>query len=297
LGIVKTWDSKWYAKKNYGKLLHEDLIIKRHLKKQLINAGVAKIEVERAANKTAVNIYAAKPGIIIGKKGQDVERTRKELLDKLGRDVTINIREVRNAETNAQLVAENIANQLVRRVGFRRAMKRAMQSAMRFGVEGVRVATSGRLGGAEMARREWYLEGRVPLHTLRADIEYGFAEARTTYGVIGVKVWIYHGEVPQEQLGHAVRSEALYEAKREKRKRKRVRTGRPGEEGASTPEVASAATVAPRQRRRKRIEASQLQHVEGETDLDEDLSAEHRRRVEGTDATSSESSDDGSEGV
>jgi small subunit ribosomal protein S3 len=269
LGIVKTWDSKWYAKRNYGKLLHEDLVIKRYLKQQLGNAGVAKIEVERAANKTAVNIYAAKPGIIIGKKGQDVERTRKELFKKTGRDITINIREVRNAETSAQLVAENIANQLVRRVGFRRAMKRAMQSAMRFGVEGIRVATAGRLGGAEMARREWYLEGRVPLHTLRADIEYGFAEARTTYGIIGVKVWIYHGEVPQDQIGHGVKSEALYEAKREKRKRKRVRPGgRPGEDTVA-PSEASDGGAANRPRRRKRIEASQLQHVDSDADQED----------------------------
>jgi small subunit ribosomal protein S3 len=297
LGIVKTWDSKWYAKKNYGKLLHEDLVIKRYLKQQLANAGVAKIEVERAANKTAVNIYAAKPGIIIGKKGQDVERTRKELLDKIGRDITINIREVRNAETNAQLVAENIANQLVRRVGFRRAMKRSMQSAMRFGVEGIRVATSGRLGGAEMARREWYLEGRVPLHTLRADIDYGFAEARTTYGVIGVKVWIYHGEVPQEQLGHAVRSEALYEAKREKRKRKRVRPSRPGEEEAGVPESPGPGTAPPRQRRRKRIEASQLQHIDSESDTEEDSGVDVALSGDEADpSTSGESSQGDSQG-
>jgi small subunit ribosomal protein S3 len=274
LGIVKTWDSKWYAKKNYGKLLHEDLVIKRYLKQELSHSGVAKIEVERAANKTAVNIYAAKPGIIIGKKGLEVERIRKELFRRTQRDVTINIREVRNAETNAQLVAENIANQLVRRVGFRRAMKRSIQSAMRFGVEGIRVATAGRLGGAEMARREWYLEGRVPLHTLRADIDYGFAEARTTYGIVGVKVWLYHGEVPQDQLGHGVRSEALYEAKREKRKRKRTRPGgRPGEEGFGAPEAAPAPSAAARPRRRKRIEASQLQSTEGDTDLDEESPA------------------------
>jgi len=264
LGIIKTWDSKWFAKKNYGKLLHEDLIIKKYLKKELAHAGVAKVEVERAANKVAVNIYAAKPGIIIGKKGLEVERVRKELLTKIGREVTINIREVRNAETNAQLVAENIANQLVRRVSFRRAMKRSIQSAMRFGVEGIRVATSGRLGGAEMARREWYLEGRVPLHTLRADIDFGFAEGMTTYGTIGVKVWIYHGEVPQDQLGQEVRSEALHEAKREKRKRRRARTGR--EEGGTTPEGG----LPPKQRRRKRIEVAQLRHIETGVELDDD---------------------------
>ncbi len=260
LGIVKTWDSKWYTKKNYGAWLHEDLVIKRYLKKQLEHAGVARIEIARAANKTSVNISAAKPGIIIGKRGESVEKTRQKLREKIGRDVAINIREVRNAETNAQLVAENIAGQLIRRVGFRRAMKRAIQSAMRFGVEGIRVAIAGRLGGAEMARREWYLEGRVPLHTLRADIDYGFAEAKTTYGVIGVKVWVYHGEVPQNQLGHGVRPEALYEAKREKRKRRRPRGGRPPTGGGP----GSVSGVPPRQKRR-RIDSSQLERVGSQT--------------------------------
>ena len=195
LGIIKSWSSKWYEEKNYAKWLHEDIRLKKFIKKKLNHAGVSGVEVERAANKAKINIYTARPGIVIGKRGAGVETLKKEVQALTSNEVFLNIQEVRKAETNAQLVAENIATQLERRVAFRRAMKKALQTAMKFGAKGIRVASSGRLGGAEMARYEWYREGRVPLHTLRADIAYGLAEAKTTYGVIGVKVWVFRGEV------------------------------------------------------------------------------------------------------
>jgi small subunit ribosomal protein S3 len=195
LGVVKTWSSKWYEEKNYSKWLHEDLKLKRFIKKELQNAAVSCIDIERAANKAKINIYTARPGIVIGKRGAGVEKLKKEVQSLTDNEVFLNIVEVRKAETNAQLVAENIATQLERRIAFRRAMKKAVQTAMKFGSKGIRVASSGRLGGAEMSRREWYREGRVPLHTLRADIDYGFTEAKTTYGIIGVKCWIFHGEI------------------------------------------------------------------------------------------------------
>jgi len=195
LGINKTWSSKWFADRNYSELLHEDMRVRRHLKEKFFHAGISKIEIERASDKAKINIYTARPGIIIGRKGTEIEKIKKDLEKIMTGDIIINILEVRKPETDAQLVAENIALQLVRRVSFRRAMKRAVTTALKFGVEGVRVACAGRLGGAEMARREWYREGRVPLHTLRADIDYGFAEARTTYGTIGVKVLIFNGEI------------------------------------------------------------------------------------------------------
>ena len=195
LGVIRTWSSKWYEEKQYAKWLHEDLSLKRFLKKKLSHAAVAYIEVERAANKAKVKIYTARPGIVIGKRGAGVEQLKKDVQHLTDSDIFIDIVEVRKAELNAQLVAENIATQLERRVAFRRAMKKAVQTAMKFGAKGIKVHTGGRLGGAEMARREWYREGQVPLHTLRADIEYGFTEAKTTYGIIGVKVWIYKGEV------------------------------------------------------------------------------------------------------
>jgi small subunit ribosomal protein S3 len=195
LGIIKTWSSKWYEEKNYAKWLHEDLKLKEFIRKKLVHAGVSYIDVERAANKAKINIYTARPGIVIGKRGAGVEVLKKEIQALTDNEVFLNIVEVRKAETNAQLVAENIATQLERRIAFRRAMKKAVQTAMKFGGKGIRVASSGRLGGAEMSRREWYREGRGPLHTLRADIEYGFATARTTHGAIGVKCWIFHGEV------------------------------------------------------------------------------------------------------
>lgn len=195
LGIIKTWDSKWYAEANFAKNLHEDLKIRQFLKKRLYNAGISKIEIERAANKTKINIHAARPGLIIGKKGAEVDLLKKELANITTKEVFITINEVRKPELDAQLVAENVALQLERRIAFRRAMKKSVTSSLKFGAKGIRITCSGRLGGAEMSRTEWYREGRVPLHTLRADIDYGFAEAKTTYGIIGVKVLIFKGEV------------------------------------------------------------------------------------------------------
>lgn len=195
LGINKTWSSRWFAQRNYSELLHEDIRVRKHIKDKFFHAGISRIEIERASDKAKINIYTARPGIIIGRKGTEIEKVKKDLESVMSGDIIINILEVRKPEKDAQLVAENIALQLVRRVSFRRAMKRAVTTALRFGVKGIRVACAGRLGGAEMARREWYREGRVPLHTLRADIDYGFAEARTTYGIIGVKVLIFNGEV------------------------------------------------------------------------------------------------------
>lgn len=195
LGINKTWDSKWFANKEYSNFILEDFNIRKFLKKKLLQAGVSKIEIERAANKVRIRIYAARPGIIIGKKGVEIERLKSDLEKTIKRDVILDIQEVRKAEVDAQLVAENVAMQLVRRIAFRRAMKKSVSSALRFGAQGIKISCSGRLGGAEMARREWYREGRVPLHTIRADIDYGFAEAFTTYGVIGVKVTIFKGEI------------------------------------------------------------------------------------------------------
>ncbi len=198
LGYIKGWDSRWFAEKDYPQLLIEDIRVRDHLKKKLHHAGVSKIEIERAASKAKkakVTIWTARPGIIIGKKGAEVENLKKELQKMTQKEIIINIQEVKRAEVNAQLVAENVALQLERRVGFRRAMKKAVSSAMKLGAKGIKIAVSGRLGGAEMARHERYREGRVPLHTLRADIDYGLAEAKTTYGIIGVKVWIFHGEI------------------------------------------------------------------------------------------------------
>lgn len=198
LGYIKRWDSRWFAEKDYPQLLVEDIKIREHLKKKLYHAGVSKIEIERAASKAKkakVTIWTARPGIIIGKKGAEVENLKKELQKMTQKEIIININEVKRAELNAQLVAENVALQLERRVGFRRAMKKVVASAIKLGAKGIKVAVSGRLGGAEMARYEWYREGRVPLHTLRADIDFGLAEAKTTYGIIGVKVWIFSGEV------------------------------------------------------------------------------------------------------
>ena len=195
LGIIKTWDSRWYAKADYAKLLHEDLKLKAFLKKRLYNSGVSKIEIERAANKAKINIFTARPGLIIGKKGSEVETLKKELAKLTDNEIYLNIQEVRKPELDAQLVSENVALQLERRIAFRRAMKKSVTSALKFGAKGIKITCSGRLGGAEMSRTEWYREGRVPLHTLRADIDYGFAEAKTTYGLIGVKVLIFKGEV------------------------------------------------------------------------------------------------------
>jgi small subunit ribosomal protein S3 len=195
LGVIKTWESRWYAKADYATLLHEDLKLRDFLKKRLYHSGVSKIEIERAANKAKINIYTARPGLIIGKKGSEVETLKKELAKLTDKEVFLNIQEIRKPELDAQLVAENVALQLERRVAFRRAMKKSVTTALKFGAKGIRITCSGRLGGAEMSRTEWYREGRVPLHTLRADIDYGFAEAKTTYGIIGVKVLIFKGEV------------------------------------------------------------------------------------------------------
>jgi small subunit ribosomal protein S3 len=195
LGIVKTWDSKWFATKNYSETLEEDLIIKRYVKQRLSQAGIAKILIERAADKTTVTIKTARPGLVIGRRGQQVDQLKDELQHLTGKQVFLNIEEVKRPDADAQLVAEHIAKQLEQRVSFRRAMKRAISSAMRSGAQGVKIICKGRLGGAEMARKEGYREGRVPLHTLRADIDYATATAHTTYGCVGVKVWVFNGEV------------------------------------------------------------------------------------------------------
>jgi small subunit ribosomal protein S3 len=196
LGINRTWDSRWYAESHeYGRLLHEDMRIRKYLKEQLKQAGVSKIVIERPHKKCRVTIYSARPGVVIGKKGADIEKLRREVAAMTGSDVHLNIVEVRKPEIDATLVAENIAQQLERRVAFRRAMKRAVQSAMRMGALGIRINCGGRLGGAEIARTEWYREGRVPLHTLRADVDYGIATATTAYGTNGIKVWIFKGEI------------------------------------------------------------------------------------------------------
>jgi len=198
VGINRTWDSRWYADRNYGDLLHQDIELRNHLMERLKQAGISRVVIERPAGRARVTIYAGRPGLIIGKKGQDIEKLRLDLSKKVGTEVSLNIVEVRKPEIDAKLVGENIAQQLERRVGFRRAMKRAVQSAMRLGAQGVRINCAGRLGGAEIARTEWYREGRVPLHTLRAEVDYGEATAQTTYGAIGIKVWVFKGEV----IGH-----------------------------------------------------------------------------------------------
>jgi small subunit ribosomal protein S3 len=198
LGIIKTWDSRWYAKKGYSEQLLEDIAMRRILKERLFHAGVPKIEIERAGQNIRVIIHTARPGIIIGKKGAEVEKLRKDLKEMTAKEVAIDIKEIRKPEVDAQLVAENISLQLEKRVAFRRAMKKAVASALRFGTLGVKILCSGRLAGAEIARSEWYREGRVPLHTFRADIDFGSAKARTTYGIIGVKVWMYHGDILPE---------------------------------------------------------------------------------------------------
>ena len=198
VGINRTWDSRWYADRNYGELLHKDIELRNHLMERLKQASISRVVIERPAGRARVTIYAGRPGLIIGKKGQDIEKLRVDLTKRVGTEVSLNIVEVRKPEIDAKLIGENIAQQLERRVGFRRATKRAVQSAMRLGAQGVRINCAGRLGGAEIARTEWYREGRVPLHTLRADVDYGEATAQTTYGAIGIKVWVFKGEV----IGH-----------------------------------------------------------------------------------------------
>jgi len=198
LGINKTWDSRWFAGDDYATKLHEDIKIRKYIKKTLNQAGVSKIVIERPNKKCVVSIHSARPGVVIGKKGSDIDKIKKEVQKFTKDDVQVNIIEIRKPELDSTLVAENIAGQLERRVAFRRAMKRAVQSALRMGAEGIRINVSGRLGGAEIARMEWYREGRVPLHTLRADVDYGIASALTTYGIIGVKVWIFKGEIRKD---------------------------------------------------------------------------------------------------
>jgi small subunit ribosomal protein S3 len=199
VGVIESWDSKWYARHDYSKLLHEDFKVKKFLKSRLYHAGISKIEIERAANKGKINIHTARPGIVIGKKGAEIEKLKEEISRLTEREIYLNIIEVRRPDLDAQLVAENVALQLERRVAFRRAMKESVSRAMRMGAQGIKIQCAGRLGGNEIARTEWYREGRVPLHTLRADISYGLAEAKTTYGVIGVKAWIFRGEVLTEE--------------------------------------------------------------------------------------------------
>ena len=195
VGILAGWESRWFADKEYAALLHDDIRIRAFIKKRLYHAGIAKIEIERAGNKAKINIFTARPGIVIGKKGAEIEKLKADLAQSTDREVYLNIHEVRRPDLDGQLVSENVALQLERRVAFRRAMKESVARAIRMGAQGIKVRCSGRLGGAEIARTEWYREGRVPLHTLRADISYGVAEAKTTYGVIGVKAWIFRGEI------------------------------------------------------------------------------------------------------
>ncbi len=203
LGIIKTWESRWYADKRYSDYILEDYKIREYIKKKLYHAGISSIEIERSSKRVRLRIYTARPGIVIGKKGSEIEQLKKELEKLITLEVMIDIQEVRKPEIDAQLVAENVGLQIERRVAFRRAMKRGVSSAMRFGAKGVKIISAGRLGGAEMARIEWYREGRVPLHTLRADIDYGFAEAKTTYGVIGIKVFIFNGEILKKDIPEA----------------------------------------------------------------------------------------------
>lgn len=204
LGVIRTWDSRWFLKKGYADQLLEDLGVRKLIKEKLFHAGVSRIGIDRPGQKLKVTIHSARPGIIIGKKGAEVEKLKKELEDVTHKQVSIDIKEVRKPELDSQLVAENIALQIEKRVAFRRALKRAVSSSMRFGALGIKVQCSGRLAGAEIARSEWYREGRVPLSTFRADVDYGFARAKTTYGIIGVKVWIYHGDILPEQKGVAI---------------------------------------------------------------------------------------------
>lgn len=227
LGYIKTWKSRWFATRSYVDQLHEDLEIRRYLKERMYHAGVSRIEFERKANQLRIIVYAARPGIIIGRKGSEVDKLRQELAAMTEKEIQLDITEVRKAETDAQLVAENIAAQLERRVAFRRVLKKAVQSSLRLGAQGVKVMVSGRLAGSEIARTEWYREGRVPLHTLRANVDYGLAEAKTTYGRIGVKAWIFHGEVlPGPVAGVEETGTALGVPEGRERRRRRVVAGK-----------------------------------------------------------------------
>ena len=204
LGYNKTWRSRWYADRDYAKLLHEDITLRDGLKRRFAHAGVSKIEIERAANKLKITIHTSRPGIIIGRKGQEVDKLKQEIQKRTGKEVFINIQEILKPELDAQLVCESVALQLEKRIAFRRAMRKAVDAALRFGARGIKIRVSGRLNGAEIARSEWYLNGQLPLHTLRADIDYGFHEAHTTFGQIGVKTWIYRGETDAARPGRAL---------------------------------------------------------------------------------------------
>ena len=204
LGFNKTWRSRWYAEKEYANLLHEDVVLKRELKRRFGHAGVSRIEVERAANKLKVTIFTSRPGIIIGRKGQEVDKLKQEVQKRTGKEVFVNIQEILKPELDAQLVSESVAMQLEKRIAFRRAMRKAVDAALRFGAKGIKIRVSGRLNGAEIARSEWYLHGQLPLHTLRSDVDYGFSEARTTFGQIGVKCWIYKGEMDALRPGRGL---------------------------------------------------------------------------------------------
>ena len=204
LGYIKTWRSRWYAEKEYAALLHEDLGLKKDLKKRFSHAGVSRVEIERAANKLKITIHTSRPGIIIGRKGQEVDKLKQEVQKRTGKEVFINIQEILKPELDAQLVCESVALQLEKRIAFRRAMRKAVDAALRFGARGIKIRVSGRLNGAEIARSEWYLNGQLPLHTLRADVDYGFHEAHTTFGQIGVKTWIYRGETDAARPARAL---------------------------------------------------------------------------------------------
>jgi small subunit ribosomal protein S3 len=204
LGVNKTWRSRWYAEKEYAGLLHEDLALKKDLKKRFAHAGVSRVEIERAANKLKITIYTSRPGIIIGRKGQEVDKLKQEVQKRTGKEVFINIQEILKPELDAQLVSESVALQLEKRIAFRRAMRKAVDAALRFGARGIKIKVSGRLNGAEIARSEWYLHGQLPLHTLRADVDFGFHEAHTTFGQIGVKTWIYRGETDAARPARAL---------------------------------------------------------------------------------------------
>jgi small subunit ribosomal protein S3 len=204
LGYTKTWRSRWYAEKDYANLLHEDLALKKDLKKRFAHAGVSRVEIERAANKLKITIHTSRPGIIIGRKGQEVDKLKQEVQKRTGKEVFINIQEILKPELDAQLVSESVALQLEKRIAFRRAMRKAVDAALRFGARGIKIRVSGRLNGAEIARSEWYLHGQLPLHTLRADIDFGFHEAHTTFGQIGVKTWIYRGETDAARPARAL---------------------------------------------------------------------------------------------
>ncbi len=201
LVLTKDWESKWFATRDYADLLHEDLKIRNHIKKRFYIAGISRVEIERASSKAKITIHTARPGMVIGRKGEEIEDLRKDLEGKTGKNISIYISEVKRPELDAQLVSEGVASQLLKRVSFRRAMKKTVAASLKMGAQGVKISCSGRLGGAEMARTEWYRDGRVPLHTLRANVSYGFSEAKTKYGIVGVKVWIYHGEYDKRKTG------------------------------------------------------------------------------------------------